>query len=151
MNNSGEVLKFKSSNIFWLSSFSFLIFSFIPIFLLLVLDVELTPLQILQEIYYFNMQITYPLISIIHFSWFFSNDYEKNRIRFYKSSSYSTESIFTSKILVGLLSFLIIQLPTLLLLLGIWLYNFGLTSFICRKAFYTDKKEAKKGNVIQQT
>ena len=24
-------------------------------------------------------------------------------------------------------------------------------ALICRKAFYTDKKEAKKGNVIQQT
>ncbi|GAB2322512.1 hypothetical protein IRB23M11_01290 [Alkalibacterium sp. m-11] len=26
-----------------------------------------------------------------------------------------------------------------------------LINFMCRKAFYTDKKEAKKGNVIQQT
>lgn len=132
-----ELLKLKNSKIHWVLSIMFLTFSLIPLIYVEILGVKVTPITAIEEIYYFNLPFIFPLITIVFFSWLFSNDYEKNRIHFFKSSVFSLNKIFLSKIIIGISFFLLIQIPMIITLFCLWIYKTSFESISIQSGFST--------------
>lgn len=102
----------------------------LPIFLYQRHDIELQPLLTAREIFHFNSYLTLPIITILHFSYFLSNEYSNNTVKLLFSSKFSKEKIFIIKYIVATITFILQIIPALVLSLIYIYYFYGSTTLM---------------------
>lgn len=120
-----EHLKYKRSSLFFILSSAICICYFVPILLLYTtMGSSVSSLIIFSEVLNFNGYLTLPILTILHFSFFLSYEYEKKTIYILKTSVFSQNKIFLSKFIYSIISFIGIFIPANVILI-IFMYVSG--------------------------